>query len=273
MRKLSLVASCIVVGAAGLSAMGQDAPRRGNRPDGERPAERGGQPGERRGMGGGMQQLSPEKAKAAWELAATGVAKRLGLNEEQTKGVVKAYVDARTSQGAAQQKMRDEMMRSRENDEGGDMRARGEEMMKKMDEMNKSEREKLTKALSDAVGPETAGSAAASLGLFAPNWDRMVDALGEFKLEAKKQQDALNAVETFIVAQSKMGRDMEREERQEAMRTNREKLLGALKPVLSEEQMKKFEQSTGPGRGRGGEGGGGGGGGRRGGGGGGGGGF
>ena len=106
MRSFNLLVPCLAIGLTGISALAQDAPRRGNRPEGERPAGQpgGGQPGERGGGGQRGMQLSPEKAKAAWELTATGVAKRLGLNEEQTKGVVKAYVDARTSHTAASQR-------------------------------------------------------------------------------------------------------------------------------------------------------------------------
>lgn len=260
MNRLSIAASCVVLSVATLPLAAQDAPRRG-RPNADRPAqqrdaqpgERAGQPGER----GGPRnlQLSPERAKAAWEVAATAVSKRLGLSEDQTKGVVKAYVAARESHNTASQKLRDQMRERMRDADEGDMRERAEETRKAMDDLNTAERTKLAAALKDVVGAELSEKAVASLGLFAPNWDRMVDVIAGFKLEAGKQQDALNAVETFIVSQAKIARDAERDERMEAMRSGREKLIGALKPILSEEQMAQFEQSMGGGRGRGGEGG------------------
>ena len=254
MRKLNLVASCVAIGALALSAVAQDAPppRRGGGEGGDR--QPGGQPG-----GGAPRgtQLTPEKAKAAWDLEATGVAKRIGLTEEQTKAVIKAYAEARTSHAAAAQKLRDKMRDAGGGgDDGGDRRERMQAIQKETEEMNKAEREKLQKALAAAVSADQAGKAVASLGTFAPGWDRMADAIGEFKLEAKKQQDALNAVEDFIVAQSKMTRGGDPQDAQDARREARQKLLAALKPILSEEQMAKFEQSTGGGGRRGGGGGG-----------------
>ena len=44
-----------------------------------------------------MQQLSPEKAEAAWKLQAQGMAKGLGLSEEAAPILVSAYVKARQS--------------------------------------------------------------------------------------------------------------------------------------------------------------------------------
>src|SRR6185436_19999324 len=99
---------------------------------------------------------------------------------EQTKAVIKAYAEARTSQAAAAQKLRD---KARDNagggDDGGDRRERAQAMMKETEELNKTEREKLQKALTAATNADQAAKAVASLGTFAPGWDRMADAFGE----------------------------------------------------------------------------------------------
>src|SRR5262245_50826406 len=81
MRAFKLIVSCIACAAITSMAVAQnDRPERpaGDQPSGERPP-RPQRPEGRRG-------LSPEKAKAAWEVQANGVSKRLGLDAEKTKG-------------------------------------------------------------------------------------------------------------------------------------------------------------------------------------------
>lgn len=269
MRSLNVFVSCIALGTLALSATAQNEPpaRPAVRP--ARPADAGApQPG---GPGGARpQQLSPEKAKAAWEVEATGVAKRAMVEDAKIKDVVKAYSEARASYDAAAEKMRAEMRAKAEdkgggNDKGGGGGGRGAEMMKAMEDLNKAEREKLQKALGAAVSQDQTTKLMASLGTFNRQWDAMADSISGFGLEAKKQQDALNAVEDYVVAQAKIrggGPDADPEARRSANQESRTKLTDSLKKVLSEEQMKKLEPMLGGGRGRGpgGPGGGGGGG-------------
>ena len=258
MRKLNILVSCLAIGGLGLSAMAQDnPPPRGK----DRPAG-GGQPGGP-GGGGGMRgmQLSPEKAKAAQEAEATGVAKRLGLNDAQTKALVNAYIDARAGQAAALQKARKDAA-DKNGDEGGGGGRRGGEMMKAMEEVNKAEREKFDKALGTNIPADAKTKVIASLGSFPIVWDRMVDTLSDFKLDAKKNQEALNAIEDFVVASGKARSGGDPEEMRGAMQTARQTLSDSMKKILTDEQFTKFEQSMGGGRGgqrRGGGGGGGGG--------------
>src|SRR5215831_2493620 len=111
MPSLKVVVTCLVVGTMGLSAAAQDRPQRPGRQGGD-----GGPPPAR-------QPMSPEKAKAAWTLEATGAAKRAGATDDQAKAVAKAYVDARESHNAAMEKLRQAEAAKRkekgDGDEGG----------------------------------------------------------------------------------------------------------------------------------------------------------
>ncbi|MGH7133740.1 MAG: hypothetical protein ACREJO_17555 [Phycisphaerales bacterium] len=214
-------------------------------------------------------QLSAEKSKAAWELEANGVAKRLALKDEVTKPLVKAYTDARTSQNDAYTKLRDEQRKARqEGGGGGGGGGGGAEMRTAMEAMNKKEKEKFEKALPAGLSPDQKTKVLASLGSFNMQWDRMADAIAGFKLEPAKQQTALDAIEDNVLAIAKLnaaatGENPDREAQRAARTEARTKLDEALKKVLSEEQMKKFEEANRPaGRNPGGGGGGGGGGGR-----------
>jgi hypothetical protein len=142
----------------------------------------------------------------------------------------------------------------------------GAEGLKAMEEMNAREREKLQKALSATLSTDQTTKAIASLGTFNRQWDVMADAIAGFGLDSAKQQEALNAVEDFVIAQGKIrpGAGGDREAMRSAMQESRQKLNDAMKKLLSEEQLAKFEQTTrgggrgftgpgGPGRGRGGD--------------------
>lgn len=273
MRLMNLVVCGLAVGTLGFGALAQPAEKpaqpakeksaekpgeKAAQPEkgGERPAGRpgpGGPGGDRMPMG-----LAPEKATAAQELEATGVAKRLGLKEDQTKALVKAYTEARTSHAAAEQKLRKELADKAMNSDPDNRAAMREEAMKANEEMNKAERAKFEKALGSAIPADQSAKALASLGTFTRQWDTWVDALAGFKLEAAKQQDALNAIEDFVVAQSKAraGAGGDREAIRTAMQESRDKLTASMKKVLSEEQFTKFEESMRMGGGRGGPGGG-----------------
>lgn len=216
-------------------------------------------------QGGGGGQLSAEKSKAAWELEANGVAKRLALKDEVTKPLVKAYTDARTSQNDAYTKLRDEQRKARQ-EGGGGGGGGGAEMRTALEALNKKEKEKFEKALPAGLSPDQKTKVMASLGSFNIQWDRMADAIAGFKLEPAKQQAALDAIEDNVLAIAKLnaaatGENPDREAQRTGRTEARTKMTDALKKVLSEEQMKKFEETIPAGRGGGGGNGGGGGGG------------
>lgn len=255
MRLLKLIVPCLALATVASSAVAQGQPPRreggggGQPPTGERP-QRGQGPG---GPGGGAAALSPEKAKAAWELQAQGVSKRLGFSEEQTKAVVKAYAEARESHNKATQKLREEM-REKMQDEDADRRALMTENQKAAQELMKSERSKLETAIVAATSAEQATKAITSLGTFNRQWDLMASTIAGFNLDAAKQQPALDAIETFVVAQSaniRQGPDADREAMRTANQEARQKLTDALAKVLSEEQVKAFDEATRAGRGAG----------------------
>jgi len=244
MRLANALLVCLVLGSSGSSALAQDAPPPAPRGDGGR--QPGGPGGGGGGGGGGRprEAMSPEKAKAAWDLQAQGVAAHLGFSQEQAKAVATAYAAARESQKAAADKQRKELMEKAR--EGGGGRGLGPEAMKAMEDLNKTEREKFEKALVSAgLSSEQATKAGASLGQFNPAWDVMVDTLAGFKLEAAKQQQGLNAIEEFVLAGAKArtGNPEDREANREAMQGARKKLSESLKGILDEEQLKKFESS------------------------------
>jgi hypothetical protein len=263
MRTLRVIVTSATLAIGATGAIGQNQPPATPAPAGDRPAQPPQPSGDRpeRGERGQRNALSPEKAKAAWEVQATGVSKRLSLSEDQTKAVVKAYVEARESHGKASQKARDEALQKMRDNEGEDRQAQLAEMTKVMEDVNKAEREKLQKALSSSITADQATKATASLGTFNRQWDGMADAIAGFKLEAAKQQTALESVEDYVVSMAKirpMDPNADREANRTAMQDARTKLTDAVKKVLSEEQMKKFEETIRmPGRG-GGPGGGGG---------------
>lgn len=267
MRALKLLACCVVVGGMSMTVLGQE-----TKPGGDRPARpaRGERP---EGAGQPREALSAEKTKAAWELQATGVAKRLTLKDDQVKAVVKAYTEARTSHNTAAEKLREELANKAsegnkdEKKDKKDAKPEGKpdakpdgekrpggaggragmrpEAAKKMEELNTAEREKLQKALGATLTTEQTTKAVASLGTFSRQWDTMADAIAGFKLEAAKQQTALEAIEDFVVAQGKARTTSEgdRDAVRTAMKESREKLAESLKKVLSEEQVKTFEES------------------------------
>src|SRR5689334_8063253 len=151
MHTLRLVVCCAAVGTMGLSALAQDGAGKAERPPARQPRPDGPPPG-----AGQREPLSPEKAKAAWTLEATGVAKRIGASDDQAKGMVKAYAEARESQAKASDKTRQEIMeKARGGDEGGGGRGGfSTEGLKAMEEMNAKEREKLQKALAATLSAD-----------------------------------------------------------------------------------------------------------------------
>lgn len=279
MKRIHVLLACVALGSFGLSAYAQDkAPNRpADRPaqpaDGAQPRRGGGQGGP-----GGGGQLSAEKSKAAWEAQAASVAKRLGYNEEQTKAVTKAYTEARESFNTASAKARDEAMQkmreereknkdNKDNQDGAGRRGAGlGDMAKAMEEVTKAEKEKFEKALPGSLSGDQRTKTIASLGAFNRQWDTLTDTILGMKLEAEKQQAAMEAIEDYSAAVAKLRptagggaggppSEADREKMRTEMESARKKLTESLKKSLTDEQLKKIEDATN--RGRGGPGGGG----------------
>lgn len=269
-RVFGMVMASLALGGFGASALAQSGEKPAQPPAGERPAApaRGLRPG-----GGGGGQMNTEKSKAAWEAQATGVAKRLSLNEEQTKGLVKAYQEARESYNTESQKAREEAMkkmredREKNKDKQGEenpRRGMGQEMQKAIEEVTKKEREKFEKAIPGSISGDQRTKVIASLGTFARNWDGLSDTMIGMKLEGEKLQKTADAIEDYVMAVHKLrpagGQGNEDDSAREKIRTEMEsaqkKFVETIKGFLSEEQVKKFDDATKQGaRGRGGPGG------------------
>lgn len=255
MLNLKVLVCGLAVSSMSVAALAQSSTGGKDQPASKQPEGQRGRGGAAGGPGGGMmgEQLSPEKAKAAWDLEATNVATRLKLTADQTKSLVTAYETARTSAQAANEKVRKEQMDKMRDAE--DRQAARQDMMKAIEAVNKSEREKFTKAVTAAIPGDSGTKAAAALGVFNPQWDRMVDVVSGFKLDGTKQQNVLNTIEDHIATQAKNmagGANQDPQDRREAMQAAREKLTAALKKDLTDDQMKKFDEATAPGRGMGG---------------------
>ena len=138
-------------------------------------------------------------------------------------------------------------------------------MREEMQKLNTAEREKLTKALTEALPKDQVEKVAGPLGTFYRGWDRLVDALAGMKLDADKQDKGLALLATYAVESDKaMQAAMAGGDREAMMNAARERKAKldtelAKQLSLSEEQTSKWKEATTFG-------GGGGGGGRRGGG-------
>src|SRR5690349_3312899 len=103
MRCLKTIVSTFALCAMTIPALAQDdggkAPPAGDAPRQRPPRGEGAAgPGQRPG------QLTPEKAKAAWDLEAKGVAHTLGLNADQTAKLTAAYSQARADNNKSMEK-------------------------------------------------------------------------------------------------------------------------------------------------------------------------
>ncbi len=259
MRRDSLIITSLVAVLA-LPALAQDAqkpaspsePAQGDRP--QRPRNQDGQPGG--GGGGGRQggpQLSAERSAAAWKLQAEGVAKRFDLDPTSTNTLVDAYLTQRKGNQVESDKLRDEMRKEMENDAGGDRREAMRKMMIKQDEMQKTSREAFRTSIAGVLKGEQLDRAMKSLGAFNRQWDQAVDAVAFFKLDAAKQQKALEALEDYVVTGGEImakaramfeigdmsGGQKLREEADKA----RQQCIDAVKPMLTQEQAIKFEEA------------------------------
>lgn len=247
MRLLSMLMSGLTVGAVCVAAVAQDAPpRRGGGGGGgigtgdgpqQPPAQRGGQA---RG------QLAPDKAKAAWELQARHLAQQLGLNDEQTKTVVAAYVDVREKHAQAMRDLVEKMRQPQDADPAG-REAQRDEMQKKFTDLRKADREKLQAELTKAMSAEQVSQAMVPLGSFNPNWDLMVSTVAGFKLDQDKMKQAMDAMQSYVTTTAKLAEDSagDPDARRTANQQARAKLTESMKSLLSESQFSEFQRTVG----------------------------
>ena len=113
-----------------------------------------------------MQQLAPDKAKAAWKWQAQGVARELELEEVETDQLVEVYL-------ASRKKLNEAVREHRAANEGGEGRRRW-----RIDpELTEEHRAALQTRLLGFLPDDQAQAATRSLGGFSRQWDRMVGAV------------------------------------------------------------------------------------------------
>jgi len=180
-----------------------------------------------------MPQLDPEKAQAAWTLAARGVANELGLSKKVTSQLVDAYKAARESYQKALQGL---------SGGGGGFQA--------FRDLAGKERGKLETALKGFLSDEQAAKAMTSLGTFNREWDRLLDVLAGFNLDDKKLFKALALVCTYVVDYSKAANTAMANQDWQSIRTAREthkgKLDSGMAEILSQEQLTTWNEATAP---------------------------
>jgi hypothetical protein len=199
-----------------------------------------------------QERLDPEQARAVWEVQANGVAQRLELSPEQATEMTKAYVAAREQfiegmrelREKARAEARERNQQADEADRGRGRRGAGPGFAMGSRELIKSEAEKLHKTIAAFLDEEQARAAAASLGTFDAQWDGMVHAIMGFELPAENNAAALNHIESYVIATSKIRQMEDRQSMMASMREARDELMARLDEVLEEEQMSRFEQAT-----------------------------
>ncbi len=203
------------------------------------------------GRGGGPP-LEPEKAQAAWALQAKAVAAGLTLEEKAATALAGAYKSARESYQKAMQ----EVIGSGGGPGGGG----GPGNFQALQEIRQTESGKLDNALKLFLNDEQRTQALASLGTFSVEWDRHVDTLAGFGLEAAKLDEALKHTVAYVVEVDKAMQEAMASFDFQAVRgarqTAKEKLDKALASILSEDQVAKWNEATAPRGGGGGFGGG-----------------
>ncbi len=181
----------------------------------------------------GGPQLDPEKAQAAWTLAARGVANDLKLSKQVTSKLIDAYKAARESYQKAMQGL-----------SGGGGGFQG------FRELAEKERGKLETALKGFLNDKQAAEAIASLGTFNGEWDRFLDVIAGFKLDDKKLFTALALVRTYVVDYDKARRSAMADQDWQSIRTAREThkaaLDGGLSKILTPSQLITWNEATAP---------------------------
>jgi peroxiredoxin len=179
-----------------------------------------------------MQQLSPEKAKAAWRWEAQEVARVLELEADETKQLVKAYV-------AGRKKFSEAMREAREAGAEGDRR-RG---WRADPELIQKHRTALQTQLSGFLTEDQAEEATRSLGLYSTQWDRMVDGIAGLELGEEKTYAALAPIRQYMVHLAGVRQLDDRQAMRGAMMEAREGLYDDLAAVLDEEQLAQLQES------------------------------
>jgi peroxiredoxin len=187
-----------------------------------------------------MQQLSPEKAKAAWPWQANGVARELGLGAAETRQLVEIYVAGREKFSEALRELREARG---EGERGGRWR---------MDrEVIDEHRSALQSSLSGFLSEDQAKKATESLGLFSTQWDRMVDAVTGSGLAEDQVYAALVPIRQYVVqlaGAQQLARGEQPADRQAIrglMMEAREGLYDGLAAALDEEQLARLKESMG----------------------------
>jgi hypothetical protein len=245
-KRLSVAVLTLTVTAS--AALGQDSQQgeRGDTPPG--PARERPNPGMRAGA-----QLSLERAKAAWQAQATFVAGEVGLDNEQSQALTKAYVEARerhrTEDEKIRREFREKMISGDENQNGeGDGFNNRRELAMKMhsatSDLLTTHRKQFEATLGSVLGKEHAPKAVKVIGNFEPMWDRLVDALANLKLEAVKMKQAMSATNTYVLAVAKARQSEDRAAVRGAIQDASRDLDEALEGVLSEEQLAQFREAA-----------------------------
>ncbi len=186
--------------------------------------------------------LSPEAQSAAWNLQALGVAHHLGLKDEQGKALAKAYADARVSYGTAMKKVEQDIVSKLSG--AGEKGQIGAEVRKAMADAESGERAKFEKSLTGIVSGDQLAKVMGSLGTFNRQWDAIAHAIADLKLDAAKQQSALDIVEEYVSAAGKVNAgEGDPQANREVKEKARQTAMDALRKVLNDEEYKKVEAS------------------------------
>jgi hypothetical protein len=230
MRFLKIIVCSLAVAPLCSAAWGQQ-PGRGQ---GRRPQAR--------------QQLAPERAEAAWQWQAKGVAHELELSAEDSKKLVEAYVAGRKHFRDAVREMR---QRPPEGDEPGapgaepgEQRDRRRLAWERRTELLGQERESLASGLQAFLTEEQASQAMKSLGTFSGSWDVLVDRIAGLKLESEKMHAALVPIRKYVTDLAALRESGDRQAMRQGMREARERMNAGLGEVLTDEQMKQFREAT-----------------------------
>lgn len=186
--------------------------------------------------------MSPETLAAAWNIEASGVGKRLGLKDDQGKALAKAYADARTSHAAAMKKVEQDIVGKLSG--GGEKGQIGAEVRKAMSDAESGERAKFEKALAGIVSGDQLAKVMGSLGTFNRQWDAIATSIADLKLDAAKQQSALDIIEDYVAATGKIRPgEGDPQANRDASQKARQTALDALRKVLGDEEYKRVEAS------------------------------
>ena len=180
-----------------------------------------------------MQQLDPEKAKAAWKWQAQGVARELELEEVETDQLVEVYL-------ASRKKLNEAVREHRAANEGGGGRRRWRIDPELIEEHRAAFQTRLLGFLPD----DQAQAATRSLGGFSRQWDRMVGAVVGIGLDEEQTYAALVPIRQYTVQIAEAWRLGDREVLRGVMFEAREALNDDLGKVLSEEQLAQFQELT-----------------------------